>query len=208
MVKFRYGFAVLFMVLCLTITAEAQVSIGIGLPNVSIGINLPVYPQLVPIPGYPVYYAPRVSANYFFYDGMYWVFQDNAWYASTWYNGPWQVVAPEFLPYYILRIPVRYYRQPPVYFRGWHANSPPRWGDHWGRDWSQKRRGWDTWNRHATPRPAPLPVYQRNYSKDRYPQFEQQKRLQRERYHYQPRSSIVRKHYQEHRGPGPGQRRR
>ena len=120
--KFRYGFAVLFMVLCLTITAEAQVSIGIGLPNVSIGINIPVYPELVPIPGYPVYYAPRVSANYFFYDGMYWVFQDNAWYASTWYNGPWQVVAPEFLPNYILRIPVRYYRQPPVYFRGWHAN--------------------------------------------------------------------------------------
>ena len=210
MLKFRYVIAVLCMVLCLTVAAEAQVSIGIGLPGVSIGINLPVFPELVPIPGYPVYYAPRIDANYFFYDGMYWVFQENDWYASSWYNGPWRVVAPEYLPYYILRIPVRYYRQPPVYFRGWQSNAPPRWGDHWGRDWAQKRRGWDNWNRRAAPRPAPLPVYQRRYSGDRYPQMERQNRLQRERYRYQPRSSIVRKHYQEHRAPAPGhgQRRR
>ena len=35
-------------------------SIGIGFPNVSIGINLPLFPQLVAVPGYPVYYyQPR-----------------------------------------------------------------------------------------------------------------------------------------------------
>jgi len=196
------------MVLCLTVAAEAQVSIGIGLPGVSIGINLPVFPELVRIPAYPVYYAPRINANYFFYDGMYWVFQENNWYASSWYNGPWRVVAPEYLPFYILRIPVRYYRQPPLYFRGWQPKAPPRWGDHWGRDWAQKRSGWDNWNRRAVPRPAPLPVYQRKYSGDRYPHMERQNKLQRERYRYQPRSSIVRKHYQEHRASAPGQRRR
>ncbi len=66
---------VLWLLLCSITSATAQVSIGIGFPGVSIGINLPVYPQLVPVPGYPVYYAPQLNSNYFFYDGMYWVYQ-------------------------------------------------------------------------------------------------------------------------------------
>ena len=136
MQKIRYGFVVLWIALCSVTSASAQVSIGIGLPNVSIGINLPLFPELVPVPGYPVYYAPRVDANYFFYDGMYWVYQDDNWYASSWYNGPWGLVEPEVVPLFILRIPVRYYRQPPVYFRGWQSNAPPRWGQHWGHDGS------------------------------------------------------------------------
>jgi len=61
----RYGLVVLGMLLCPVTYAPAQVSIGIGLPNVSIGINLPLYPELVPVPDYPVYYAPRLDANYF-----------------------------------------------------------------------------------------------------------------------------------------------
>ena len=58
------------IVLCLALGALApasgQLSIAIGLPNVSIGINLPVYPEVDRIPGYPVYYAPQVDANFFF----------------------------------------------------------------------------------------------------------------------------------------------
>jgi hypothetical protein len=176
--------------------AEAQVSIGIALPNVSIGVNLPLYPDLEPIPGYPVYYAPRVDANYFFYDGMYWVFRDDNWYASSWYNGPWALIGPEEVPLFILRVPVRYYRQPPMYFRGWYADSPPRWGDHWGNDWSQRRGGWDKWNRNSAPRPAPLPVYQRQYSGDRYPAADQQRELRSKNYRYEPRDDAVRQHYQ------------
>ena len=75
-------------------STQAQVSVGIGLPGVSIGINLPVYPQLVRVPGYPVYYAPQMNSNYFFYDGLYWVYQGDNWYASSWYNGPWGLVGP------------------------------------------------------------------------------------------------------------------
>lgn len=182
--------------------ANAQVSIGIGLPHVSIGINLPLYPELVPVPGYPVYYAPRLDSNYFFYDGMYWVYVDDNWYASSWYNGPWWLVAAVDVPVFILRVPVRYYRRPPVYFRGWHANAPPHWGEHWGRDWAQRRSGWDRWNRKAVPPPAPLPVYQRNYSGDRYPAAEQQRELRRQHYRYQPRDATVRQHYQAQRMEG------
>jgi hypothetical protein len=176
--------------------ADAQVSIGIGLPHVTIGINLPLYPDLEPIPGYPVYYAPRLDANYFFYDGMYWVYRDDNWYASSWYNGPWGLIGPAEVPLFILRVPVRYYRQPPMYFRGWYADSPPRWGDHWGNEWSQRRGGWDNWNRNSVPRPAPLPVYQREYAGDRYPGADRQRELRSKNYRYKPRDAEVRRHYQ------------
>lgn len=200
---------VAMLILSMVSSATGQVSIGIGLPNVSIGINLPLFPELVRVPGYPVYYAPRLDANYFFYDSYYWVYQDDNWYASYWYNGPWWLVEPEVVPVFILRVPVRYYRQPPEYFRGWYSNAPPRWGRHWGHKWEQRRRGWDKWNRGSAPAPAPLPVYQRQYSGDRYPRIEEQKTLHRENYRYQPRDRMVRQHIQpriEQRVPAPAQR--
>src|SRR4029453_16817078 len=186
----------LWMLLCSITSVAAQVSVGIGLPGVSIGINLPVYPELVPVPGYPVYYAPQVSSNYFFYDGMYWVYQRDNWYASSWYNGPWMLVGPEAIPLFVLRVPVRYYRRPPAYFRGWYSDAPPRWDEHWGKSWEQRRSGWDMWDRGAVPPPAPLPVYQRQYSGNRYPRVEQQQVLQSQNYRYQPQDAVVRQHYQ------------
>lgn len=197
MLKIHSLVIVLGVLLSPATSSAAQVSIGIGLPRVSIGINLPAYPELVPVPGYPVYYAPRLEANYFFYDGMYWVYQDDNWYQSSWYNGPWWPVDPETVPMFVLRIPVRYYRQPPAYFLGWRPDAPPRWGDHWGHDWEQHRSGWDRWQRSAAPAPAPLPIYQRQYPGNRYPQqLEQQHEIQNKNYRYQPRDPIVRQHIQ------------
>jgi len=116
----RQLLAALALVLCSITAPLAQVSVNIG-------INLGAYPQLVRVPGYPVYYAPQVNSNYFFYDGMYWVYAYDNWYTSTWYNGPWEIVPPDFVPLYVLRVPVRYYRRAPVYFRGWRSDAPPRW---------------------------------------------------------------------------------
>ena len=205
----RYLLIVLWMLFWPVSPAMAQVSIGIGLPGLSIGINFPMYPELVQVPGYPVYYAPRLNSNYFFYDGMYWVYQGDNWYASSWYNGPWGLVGPEYVPLFVLRIPVRYYRQPPAYFRGWRSDAPPRWGEHWGNQWEQDRRGWDKWNHASAPRPAPLPVYQRQYSGDRYPRVEQQQALRSQKYNYQPREAVVQQHYREQaapKAPAPSQR--
>ena len=81
--------------------AYSQISVGIGLPSVQIGFNIPAYPQLVIVPGYPVYYAPSVDANLFFYDGLYWCLNDDTWYSSSWYNGPWSVVAIEAVPLFL-----------------------------------------------------------------------------------------------------------
>jgi hypothetical protein len=186
----RY-FLIGILLLCATVTsAFAQIS-------VSIGINVPQYPHLVRVPGYPVYYAPQVDSNFFFYDGVYWVYQDDNWYESDWYNGPWDLVGPDSVPLFVLRIPVRYYRAPPTYFIDWHREQPPRWGDHWGRDWEQRRSGWDHWNHRAAPAPAPLPVYQRQYGGDRYPsQVEQQQALRNKNYRYQPRAPEVRQRHE------------
>ena len=150
--------------------------------RVSIGINLSLFPDLVPVPGYPVYYAPGVDSNYFFYDGMYWVYQGDDWYSSSWYNGPWNRMSPEYVPFFVLRIPVRYYRRPPVYFSGWQRDDPPHWGDHWGRSWEQRRHGWDKWDHHSAPAPAPIPAYQRGYSGDRYPGVKRQQELHHREY--------------------------
>ncbi|MFA5170928.1 MAG: hypothetical protein WC426_05120 [Sulfuriferula sp.] len=196
MLKNRYLFIALGLFLY-SIVSSAQSNVGVRLPDASTGINLPTYPELVVVPGYPVYYAPRLNTNYFFYDGMYWIYQDDNWYASIWYNGPWDMVDPELVPVFILRVPVRYYRQPPAYFYGWWPDLAPRWGEHWGSGWERHREGWDRWTYGTAPSPAPLPAYQRQYAKDRYPQRVEQQELQRQNYRYRPHDSIVRQRYQE-----------
>lgn len=176
--------------------AETQISIGVSIPGVNIGINMPAYPQFERVPNYPVYYAPRAQTNFFFYDGLYWVYQQDNWYSSAWYDGPWYAVGPRAVPLYVLRIPVRYYRHPPPYFSGWRRDAPPRWGEHWGHDWERQRSGWDRWQRSAAPAPAPLPQYQRQYSGERYPRAEQQQHdLQGRNYRYQPRDAEVQQRY-------------
>src|SRR5258706_1076515 len=185
------------MLLCsLGTPAFAQLSINFGGPGIRIGIDLPVYPTLQRIPGYPVYYAPGVGSNYFFYDGLYWVFDGEDWYASSWYNGPWHLVDRYEVPVYVLRVPVRYYRHAPAYFKSWRADAPPRWGERWGGSWEQRRSGWDRWNRSSAPAPAPLPTYQRQYSGNKYPQATQQAVIQTQNYRYQPHDNVARQQFQ------------
>lgn len=204
----RYALVALLMLFGAPSPAAAQVSVRIATPQVSIGINVPVYPHFVRVPGYPVYYAPRLHANYFFYDGAYWIFDDGRWYASAWFNGPWTYVDPYEVPAFILRVPVRYYRDPPRYFHGWRPDRAPRWGEHWGRDWERRRSGWDRWDHRAAPRPAPLPRYQRQYTGDRYPHaVERQRELESRNYRYQPREPMLRRHEERGRGGRPADER-
>jgi hypothetical protein len=190
------------VVVCMLLGTYAPASAEVG-----IGINVSLYPDLVRVPGYPVYYAAQLDSNFFFYDGLYWVYAQDSWYSSSWYDGPWDMVTPEFVPLFVLRIPVRYYRQPPSYFHDWGPEAPPRWGEHWGRNWEQRRGGWDRWDRASAPAPAPLPTYQREYRGDRYPRVDQQRALRTQNYHYQPREAVVRQKYQQPPGrAAPAQR--
>jgi hypothetical protein len=178
--------------------------------NVSISVNIPSYPRLVAVPGYPVYYAPGLNTNYFFYDGLYWVFEGDRWLASSWYNGPWRVVGPDYVPVHLWQVPVRYYRRPPAYFHAWHRDASPRWNEHWGSGWSARHEGWDRRDHRARVAPAPLPTYQREYSGKRYPQADQQVQLHARNYRYEPREQGIREHYKaeglaQRSEAGPGQ---
>jgi hypothetical protein len=104
-----------------------NVSIGVtvGTPPPPVMVTAP--PQLVVVTGTPVYYAPAVSFNYFFYSGRYYVFHDGAWFYAAAFNGPWTFVALERVPRPILAVPVAYYRIPPGH---WKKDGPPPWAEH------------------------------------------------------------------------------
>lgn len=47
----RKGLLLLALILCSITSVPAQVSVGIGLPNVSVALNIAAYPELGPVPG-------------------------------------------------------------------------------------------------------------------------------------------------------------
>jgi hypothetical protein len=108
--------------------------------HVDIGIQLPAPPPLIVVPEMPrVQYVPAEPANLFFYNGQYWAFMSGGWYMGSGYNGPWIVVAPQFVPRPVLLVPVRYYHEQPGHWRQWEDREPPRWHEEWGREWADKR---------------------------------------------------------------------
>lgn len=119
--------------------ARAQVQV-----HVDIGFRLPAPPRLIVVPQVPtVQYvpAPTTPGNLFFYNGQYWVFSGGGWYVSGGYNGPWVVVAPQFVPRPVLVVPVQYYHVPPGHWKKWARNRPPHWQEDWGPEWANQR-GW------------------------------------------------------------------
>ena len=139
----RYLLLAACMLLGTAMPATARAEVGFDTPGFVIGINVPPHPRLVRVPGYPVYYAPRLHLNLFYYDGEYWLFKRGNWYASDWTDGPWQRVPPYDVPRDILRVPLRYYRNPPPFFYAWSPDAPPFWGDYWGPGWRAHRPDFD-----------------------------------------------------------------
>lgn len=172
----------------LTLAASASLPAAAAV-NVNIGIHIPAYPDLQPVPGYPVYYAPGLRANYFFYDGYYWVYLPDGWYVSPWYDGPWRRVGMDRVPLYVLRVPVRYYGYRPVSFRRWGMDAPPRWDVVWGPSWARRHHDWNHWDRRVVPPPAPLPSYQQRYPRSSYPNDAQRRELHQQHYNYAPRET-------------------
>lgn len=190
-------YALIALSLLFGTATPAVAGVGVSISGVSIGIHVPAYPVLVPVPGYPVYYAPQVHANYFFYDGYYWLYHDDSWYVSDWYNGPWDRVGPDDVPLFVLRVPVRYYPAPPLFFHGWYLDAPPLWHVHWGHRWTRHYHGWERWDPRVVYAPAPLPYYQRHYAGAHYPRGEHRRLIRREHYRYRPHDIAVRRHDQQ-----------
>lgn len=129
----------------------------VRVPSLAVGLSLPGFPAMVQVPGHPVFYAPGYGANYFFAEDRYWLLRGDRWYASAWYDGPWDFVDPFYVPAAVLRVPVRYYARPPGWFTGWYGDRSPRWGDRWGRGWEERRHGWDRWDHRVGRLAAPEP---------------------------------------------------
>ena len=75
-----------------------SVGAGRATAGLNIDFNLITQPQLVVVPGTPVAYAPAVPANYFFYNGQYYLFADGGWFVAGGYNGPWLALSPAYVP--------------------------------------------------------------------------------------------------------------
>jgi hypothetical protein len=106
--------------------------------DVHIGITIAAPPQLVVVPRMPVYYAPALPYNYFFYNGQYYLFHEGRWFYGPTYNGPWHFIALEYVPVPVLRVPVQYYKAPPGHWK--RRKGPPPWAPAWGHGKSWERR--------------------------------------------------------------------
>lgn len=82
-------FVVLLLVLGMVIVVYVEVNVSINLFGFSIGINMFSYLDFVWVLGMLVYYVLRMNLNFFFYDGLFWVFCSDMWFFSSWYNGLW-----------------------------------------------------------------------------------------------------------------------
>ena len=108
--------------------ADIHVGINIGVPPPPPPVVIEAPPPLVVVPDSPVYYAPQLPYNYFYYGGRYWRFHEGAWFAAASFAGPWGFVSVHHVPPPLLAVPARYYRVPPGHWRKHHG--PPPWAHH------------------------------------------------------------------------------
>jgi hypothetical protein len=99
---------------------DVKINIGIGVPP----IVLTTPPSLVVVPGTPVYYAPDISANLFFYKGRYYTVAYGVWSMAPAYGGPWAVIQIGQVPAPVVAVPVEYYKIPPGQLK---KHGPPPW---------------------------------------------------------------------------------
>jgi hypothetical protein len=168
----------------------------IGPPGADPGLRVPLFPYLAPVPGCPVYVASGMAANYFYFDGLFWIYRGGGWFAGIWYDGPWGLVPAEVVPMPLLWVPVRSFRDPPAGFRAWQGMEPPHWGEVWGAAWEARRSGWEQWDRHSAPALARLPGYQKGFAGPRYPRPEEQWDLHNRNFRYHPGEPLVKVVYQ------------
>ena len=107
--------------------ADVHVGINIGVPPPPPPVVIEAAPPLVVVPGSPVYYAPQLPYNYFYYGGQYWRFHEGAWFAAASFAGPWGFVSVHHVPPPLLAVPVRYYKVHPEH---WKKHGPPPWAGH------------------------------------------------------------------------------
>jgi hypothetical protein len=118
--------------------AGVSVNINIGPPP----IMLPAPPEVVMVPGSPVYFVPHLDLDVFFYGGYWWSPRGDRWYRSRAYNGPWRTISRRYVPAPVFRVPRDYRRiyesEPHIPYGQWkHREKMER------RQWDEERGGGD-----------------------------------------------------------------
>jgi hypothetical protein len=116
-----------------------NIGINIGVPVPPPAIVVPAPPHFVVVPSTPVYYAPALGVDLFYYGGRYYRHHDGAWFMAPGYRGPWRYLAFEHVPRPVLGVPAPYYHVPPGHLRRFHHRpfeSEHGWGrrHHWKHD--------------------------------------------------------------------------
>src|SRR3989475_12979112 len=78
--------------------ADVHIGINIGVPPPPPPVVVEAPPPLMVVPQTPVYYAPSLPYNYFYYGGVYSTLHDDHWVYPPSFNGPWAFVTVERLP--------------------------------------------------------------------------------------------------------------
>ena len=95
---FRTVLAVVVVALSLASAAwgEVNVNVGIGVPGLRLEFSRP--PEFIRPSSLGFYVAVGTPYDLYRVDSNYYVFQNNAWYRGTYYNGPWRAVNYRQLP--------------------------------------------------------------------------------------------------------------
>jgi hypothetical protein len=140
-----FACAALLIALAGPAAAGVNINVGIGIPIPVPVVVAPAPPPVVVVPGTPLYYAPGMNVDVFFYGGWWWTPYQGYWFRGPAYNGPWA---------YVQAPPRVFFSLPPDYRQRVIYQRPIPYGyfqQHW-REWDRDRRGpsWDGggWKEH------------------------------------------------------------
>lgn len=137
--------------------SEAAVSVGVSLhvgdPYRGLSLHFRSAPDLALIPASQVYYVRNYDHDLYRYGGSWYYTQDDCWYQSSSYNGPFVQIAVSSVPRQIWNVPPRYRRawggppsHAPAY--GYRRNhGQDRYDNGWDRGGSYDRGGSGGWQR-------------------------------------------------------------
>jgi hypothetical protein len=148
----RYGMKRLAIattiVLCLLLAFSAGLAAAITIGDIELGLGIgappPVEfggpPELVPIPGRYVYFAPDIDTDFFFYHGQWYRPHKGRWFRSEHYTGPWEHVRE--VPPALTDLPGDYRTTTPGYYRVPYGELRNNW-ERWEREKYWDRRAQD-----------------------------------------------------------------
>jgi hypothetical protein len=136
--------------------SEAAVSVGVsfhvGDPYRGLSLHFSSAPQLALIPASQVYYVRNYDHDLYRYGRSWYYVEDNCWYQSSSYNGPFVQIAVSSVPRQVYTVPTRYRRawggppsHAPAY--GYRRNHQAGYQGGGNRGGYQDQGGWNRGSR-------------------------------------------------------------